>query len=120
MKNELTGAEKYKHIVLFCHHPFFINDVNEPAAYSRIEPEFRHKYLDLFNAGNVSAVFSGHYHNNNYAKYGEVELITTSAVGKPLGDAPSGIRIIQVFEDQLVSNYYAIEKIPESVEFEID
>ncbi len=41
----------------------------------------------------VRAVFAGHYHRNSYGTLGKMEMITTSAVGRPLGVDPSGFRV---------------------------
>ena len=94
IKKLLKRAE---HIVLFTHYPFFINVFDEPETYSNIAVETRNKYLALFKEYNVDAVFAGHLHNNASAKYGEMDMITTSAVGKPLAKAPSGLRIVKVY-----------------------
>lgn len=74
-------------IVLFCHYPFFINAFDEPETYSNIAIETRNRYLHLFKENNVDAVFAGHLHNNGSAKYGNMEMVTTSAVGNP-GKSP--------------------------------
>ncbi|GAH76052.1 unnamed protein product, partial [marine sediment metagenome] len=42
----------------------------------------------------------------------------TSAVGKPLGDAPSGLRIVKVFTDSIEHIYYGLDEIPDSIRFE--
>lgn len=103
------------HIILFSHYPFFNKTVDEPTAYSNIDLESRKKYLDLFNANKVEALFTGHYHNNSLAKYGEIQLVTTSALGKPLGKAPSGLRIIKVFSNKIEHEYFGLDSIPDVV-----
>ncbi len=113
LKNELFNARQKKHVVLFCHYPFFVRNRDEPESYSNIGTELRYKYLALFDSSDVRAVFSGHYHNNAYASYGDMELVITSAVGKPLAEVPSGIRIVQVYEERLKHQYYSLNEIPE-------
>ena len=115
LRKELSKAKKSEHIVLFCHFPFFINSFDEPDEYFNIPAGIRIKYLSLFQQGKVAAIFAGHLHNNNIAEYGEMQMVTTSSVGKPLGKAPSGIRIVKVFPDRIESIYYGLEEIPESV-----
>jgi hypothetical protein len=44
-------------------------------------------------------------------------MITTSAVGKPLADAPSGMRIIKIYPDRIESIYYGLDEIPEFITF---
>jgi serine/threonine-protein phosphatase CPPED1 len=106
------------HIILFSHYPFFNKTVDEPTAYSNIDIESRKKYLDLFNTNKVDALFTGHYHNNSLTKYGNIELVTTSALGKPLGKAPSGLRIIKVFSDRIEHEYFGLDSIPDAVPFD--
>jgi len=117
LTKKLKESLKAQHIILFCHYPFFIKTVDEPTAYSNIDLEYREKYLDLFNDNKVNAVFSGHYHNNSLSTYGNVQLVTTSALGKPLGKAPSGMRIVKVFSDKIEHEYFGLEELPDSVVF---
>jgi 3',5'-cyclic AMP phosphodiesterase CpdA len=119
LKKELEGQRKARHIILFGHYPFFIKNPDEAETYSNIGLELRSKYLDLFREYNVSAVFSGHLHNNAVSAGGETEMIVTSAVGRPLGEAPSGIRIIKVFRDRIENNYYSLAEIPDQVTFNV-
>ena len=117
LAKKLKKSENAQHIILFCHYPFFNKTVDEPTAYSNIDLEYRKKYLDLFNTNKVEAVFSGHYHNNSLAKYGKTQLVTTSALGKPLGKVPSGMRIIKVYSDRIEHEYFGLDLIPDSVLF---
>lgn len=50
-------------------------------------------------------MFAGHYHRNAYARAGEIEMVTTGAVGRPLGDDPSGFRVVDVHDDRLEHSY---------------
>ncbi len=115
---KIKKSANAQHIILFSHYPFFNKTVDEPTAYSNIDLENRKKYLDLFNANKVTAVFTGHYHNNSLTNYGDIQLVTTSALGKPLGKAPSGLRIIKVFTDRIEHEYFGLDLIPDSVHLE--
>ncbi len=115
LKKNLSKGKGSKHIVLFCHYPFFIDEFNEPDAYFNIPVDLRKKYFSLFTDKNVDAIFAGHLHKNNSAEYGKIKMITTSAVGKPLGADPSGIRIVTVFPDRIESVYYGLDEIPVSI-----
>jgi 3',5'-cyclic AMP phosphodiesterase CpdA len=119
LKKELKTAKKAKHIILFCHHPLFIKDPDEPETYSNIGIEKRKKYLELFADKNVTALFAGHYHDNAYGRYKSLSLITSGAVGRPLGKAPSGLRIVVVSKSGVASAYYSLDNIPETVDFDI-
>lgn len=114
---KLKRSQKAQHIVLFCHYPFFNKTVDEPTAYSNIDQEFRGKYLDFFKDNKVNALFTGHYHNNKLLNYGPVQLVTTSALGKPLGDAPSGLRIIKIYPERIDHQYYGLEELPDAVTY---
>jgi len=115
LAKQLKKSRGTQHIVLFCHYPFFNNTVDEPPTYSNIEPVSREKYLNLFNNNKVNAIFSGHYHNNSLSTYGNMQLVTTSALGKPLGKAPSGMRIVKVYSDRIEHEYFGLDELPESV-----
>lgn len=117
LSKKLRKSRNSQHILLFTHYPFFNKTVDEPTAYSNIDKEYREKYLNLFRNNNVAAVFSGHHHNNGYATYGNVELVTTSSLGKPLGKAPSGFRIVKVYNDKIEHEFYGLEELPDSVVF---
>jgi len=118
LTEKLKESRKTQHIILFCHYPFFNKTVDEPTAYSNIDLEYREKYLGLFNNNKVEAVFSGHYHNNSLSTYGNMQLVTTSALGKPLGKAPSGMRIVKVYSDKIEHAYFGLEELPDSVKFD--
>ena len=117
LTKRLKESQGASHIILFCHYPFFNKTVDEPTAYSNIDLDYREKYLDLFNDNKVTAVFSGHYHNNSLSNYRNMQLVTTSSLGKPLGKAPSGMRIVKVYSDRIEHGYYGLEELPDSIEF---
>ena len=117
LSKKLRKSRNSQHILLFTHYPFFNKTVDESTAYSNIDREYREKYLNLFKDSNVAAVFSGHHHNNGYATFGNVQLVTTSALGKPLGEAPSGFRIIKVFNDRIEHEFFGLDELPEKIEF---
>ncbi|MHC1705721.1 MAG: metallophosphoesterase [Tenuifilaceae bacterium] len=115
LTKKLKKSQGVQHIILFCHYPFFIKTVDESTAYSNIDLEYRKKYLDLFSANNVEAVFSGHYHNNSISTFSKMQLVTTSALGKPLGKVPSGMRIVKVYSNRIEHEYFGLDDLPESV-----
>ena len=63
-------------------------------------------------------MLAGHYHRNALARDGALEMITTSAVGRPLGDAPSGLRIVKVWPDRIEHAYYGLDEVPERISFD--
>lgn len=115
LKNELIKAGSAEHIILFCHFPFFINSFEEPETSSNISVETRNKYFSLFKDYKVEAIFAGHLHNNSSGKYENILMVTTSALGKPLANASSGIRIVKVYPGKIESVYYSLDEIPETI-----
>lgn len=117
LRKRLKESQGASHLILFCHFPFFNLSVDEPNTYSNIDLGDRKKYLNLFNSNKVEAIFAGHYHNNSLSTFGNMQLVTTSALGKPLGQAPSGMRIIKVYSNRIEHEYFGLEELPESVKF---
>lgn len=115
LKNELIKAGSAERIILFCHFPFFINSFEEPETSSNISVETRNKYFSLFKDYKVEAIFAGHLHNNSSGKYGNILMVTTSALGKPLANVSSGIRIVKVYPGKIESIYYSLDEIPETI-----
>lgn len=115
LEKELRKARRCRHILLFSHYPFFIKSEDEPETYSNIGPGLREKYLELFRKYDVSAVFSGHLHNNAESAFGDTEMVVTSAVGRPLGEAPSGFRIIKFSKERIDHEYYPLDEVPDQV-----
>jgi serine/threonine-protein phosphatase CPPED1 len=118
LKKQLKKARSSSHILVFGHYPFFIKSFDEPENYSNIQLKHRVKYLSLFEENEVDAIFSGHLHNNAQAEYEGIQLTATSAVGKPLGKAPSGFRIIQVTDDHIEHTFYGLDEVPDKVVFD--
>jgi len=77
----------------------------------------RKKYLELFAASGVTHVFAGHYHRNAFGKFGNIEMVTTGPVGKPLGKDPSGFRIISIDGNKVTHRYYNLDSIPDQSSF---
>jgi 3',5'-cyclic AMP phosphodiesterase CpdA len=119
IKKELSRSKRAGHTILFCHYPFFIRSYDEPENYSNIGMTNRKKYLTLFEENKADAIFSGHLHDDAYAKFGEMELFTTSPIGKPHGTISSGLRLVKILKgSEIVSNFYELDEIPETIEFD--
>ncbi|MPM77020.1 3',5'-cyclic adenosine monophosphate phosphodiesterase CpdA [bioreactor metagenome] len=115
LKKNLESNPQNLRRIVFTHHPFFIRDIDEKDNYSNIPLQKRKLYMDLFVDNNVKAIFSGHYHNNAESSYKSVDMITTSAVGKQLGQAKSGFRIVKVYSDSLSHEYIEISNLPKKI-----
>ncbi|MGB4398417.1 MAG: metallophosphoesterase [Daejeonella sp.] len=101
-----------KNIMVFMHHPFFLNSADEPNQYFNIDIEKRKMFLELFERYKVRQIFAGHYHRNAGGRAGNIEMITTGPVGRPLGSDSSGFRIVNVDGTSISHKYYALDSLP--------
>ena len=113
-----AAGEGTGRIVVFMHHPLFGENPGEADSPKAIPFERRRILLDLFHGSGVSTVFAGHWHANNYATDGGLEMVVTGAVGLSLGDDPSGIRIVKVGDDRIEHSYYGLDDVPSTVALE--
>ena len=112
LKNTLKESKNIKNKVVFLHHPLFINSPYEENNFISIHKPHRNILLSLFDLYGVNAVFAGHWHRNSYAKYKNIEIITSGPVGYPLGKDPSGIRILKANNTNLIHKYYPLDTLP--------
>ena len=61
-------------------------------------------------------MFAGHYHRNAYGLAGDMEMVTTGPVGRPLGEDRSGFRIVSVYETKIEHKYWAMDEVPHKIE----
>ena len=105
---QIAASVQQRHKIIFMHHPLYLNDPNEGDNYFVIPSARRAKISDLITEYDVSAVFTGHLHRNNYKKIGNTELVSTGPVGFPLGEDPSGIRHVRVDDNSLTHEYLGL------------
>jgi len=105
-----------RHIFVFTHFPLCLKSSDEADGYFNVPVMLRTELLQLLHKYQVTAVFSGHYHRNAYVNDHNLELITTSSSGKPLGDDPVGFRIVKVYPTHIEHSYYNYDELPEKVE----
>ena len=108
---ENTKNEKWQHIVVFLHHPFYLEQPGEANGYFNIPLDTRKKYLELFQKYSIRYVFAGHYHRNAYGEPGSLQMVTTGPVGKPLGRDSSGFRIVKVTPQAISHEYYPLDSL---------
>ena len=97
-----ASKEKPSHIFVFGHHPWFLYNENETAedlngisprptewegdgngfddSYFHVPVQYRKRVMELFNEHNVTACFSGHFHQNLVSKstFGMDMIVTSS------------------------------------------
>ena len=105
---QIAASVQKRHKIIFMHHPLYLNDPNEGDNYFVIPSVRRAKIIDLITEYDVSAVFTGHLHRNNYRKIGNTELVSTGPVGFPLGEDPSGIRHVRMDDNSLTHEYLGL------------
>ena len=108
---EQTASTNNSHIIIFMHHPLFLKDPDEANDYFNIPLKTRQAYLDLFRKYDIKAVLAGHLHQNNLTTNSRFEVVTTGPVGMPLGEDPSGFRIVKVYADHVEHRYYGLNDV---------
>ncbi|HYZ84942.1 MAG TPA: metallophosphoesterase [Bryobacteraceae bacterium] len=117
LRKELAQAKKSgaAHTIVFVHHPFFLKAIDEPDQYFNIPLDRRKRYLDLLRSHGVRYIFAGHYHRNAIASDGDLHMITTGPVGKPLGGDKSGLRVVSISKEHIAHQFYDFGSLPNSL-----
>lgn len=102
------SAQRPGPTILLGHHPLFLEHRAEPDSYWNIPARARQVILDAIDTFGVSAMFAGHYHRNNVSHAGPFQMVTSGPVGFPLGDDPSGIRLVDVTGQRITHHYIPI------------
>lgn len=98
--------------ILLGHHPLFLEEPDEPDSYWNVPIARRRFVLDLVERAGVRLGLAGHLHRNVVARAGDFEMVTSAAVGYPLGEDPSGFRLVRHEAGTTTHTYLPI---PESV-----
>ena len=114
---EKAKREGVKHLIVFLHQSLFLEDPNEPEQYFNLPLETRRRLLNLFHQYGVEHVYAGHYHRNAYGRDGSLEMITTGPVSRPIGNDPSGFRIVTIKDSTFESHYYGLGYMPPTIDF---
>lgn len=99
------AREQQTQVVLFGHHPLFLSHPSEPDSYWNLPQERRDPLLDIIRRGGIKNAFAGHWHRNSVAWDGDFEMVTSGPVGYPLGDDPSGFRLVSVDRGAVTHQY---------------
>jgi len=119
IKQTLQGFSSSKRILIFMHHPPYIDkrDIlssHEELIYSKdlsywiFEEHINNEFFNLFKDHQLEYIFTGHLHINLKTSFNKTKIITTSALGLPLGKDPSGYRIIDYKDGKLSYEFYPI------------
>ena len=99
-----VGAVK----VIFCHHPFFLKDIEEEDGYFQIQQAKRQEYFDIFVEKGVDALYAGHLHNCAGGNAYDIPVTTTTSVAYQIGESQPSIRIITVEDGKVTDELRAL------------
>lgn len=95
--------------LIFTHHPFFLEDLDEDDGYFQIQKDKRQEYFDMFKDRGVNAVFAGHLHDSRAAVYQGIPMLTTTSAAFQLGKSKPSVRVIRVNGDLVSEELVVIE-----------
>jgi serine/threonine-protein phosphatase CPPED1 len=118
LKKELEAAKASgaQQIIVFQHHPYFSEKVDEPDGWGNVPLERRRPMLELLHRYGVRYVFAGHVHKNLNVKDGDLEMTTSGPVGMSFSEDESGIRMAVVTAEGVKHRYYNFGKLPDRLE----
>ena len=96
LEETLEATEASDVTLIFGHHPFFCENIDEEDSHVQIPKSKRRQYFDYFKSKGVDAVFAGHLHDNRAGEYEGIPMLTTTSSGYQLGNAPASIRVITI------------------------
>jgi 3',5'-cyclic AMP phosphodiesterase CpdA len=101
-------------IIVFQHHPMFLKDPDEKEEYFNLPVDTRKRLLGLLHEAGVQWVFTGHHHKSGEARDGDLAMIVTGPVGKPLG-GKSGFRVVKLTAAGVDQRYYDFSDLPNAI-----
>ena len=104
LEETLSHLEKGTVTIIFCHHSFFLTDIEEGDSYFPIQKDKRKRYFDLFAKYGVQAVYAGHLHNNAEGEYNGIRMKTATSSAYQLGDAQPSVRVIVVEDGAILED----------------
>ena len=108
LKETLSGLDFDTNVVIFLHHPPYIN-VNDlsksqaqylledrPIDYWIFPKETINEFMGLLEPFKNKSIYSGHLHSNLVTSFNGIKITVTSSLGLPLGEDNSGFRMINI------------------------
>ena len=119
IKETLKTFKSKKRIIVVMHHPPFIDKKDilnsgekdlhgKDISYWAFEKKINDEFFNLFENHSLEYIFTGHLHINLETQFNKTKIIVTSALGVPLGNDPSGYRIIDFKNEKLSYDFYKI------------
>ncbi len=115
LEDTLRGVRgaRYRHRIVFMHHPFCMKTIDEKECYENLSVETRVRLLTIFEENEVDAIFSGHFHGNRQLEVGGIECVITTAVARSLRGGPPGFRIVKVTPGGVEHSFHSWDHAPE-------
>lgn len=138
LEAELARARdsRAQHILLFCHHPLFLESVDEPDdsdsfgvthfvedgvqhtlrnGYFHVAAHHRQRLVALLTQFGCKLVFTGHWHRNAEIRCPRsgVTVVVTTAVGKQLAGDSAGLRVVSVTADAVTYPFFSLDELDE-------
>lgn len=101
LEETLDATQASDVTLIFGHHPFFCENIDEEDSHVQIPKLKRLQYFDYFRSKGVDAVFAGHLHDNRAGEYEGIPMLTTTSSGYQLGNGSASIRVITIKDGQV-------------------
>ena len=108
LEETLEATQESDVTLIFGHHPFFCESIDEEDSHVQIPKSKRRQYFDYFSSKGVDAVFAGHLHDNSAGEYEGIPMLTTTSSGYQLGTGPASIRVITIKDGQMTEELVPI------------
>lgn len=102
MENELSKGRSEDVKLVFGHHPFFVNDIEEEDSYHQIPKAKRTDYFKMFSENGVDAIYAGHLHESALGEYEGIPMRTTTSSAYQLGESKPSIRLITIKNAEII------------------
>ncbi|HIF72678.1 MAG TPA: hypothetical protein EYQ61_09015 [Dehalococcoidia bacterium] len=106
----IAGQLNAKRIVLFSHHPLFVESADEEDNPWSIKKKYRKPLLEIAADHGIKANFAGHLHRNNIVSENGIQVVASGSIGYPLGHDPSGFRVVKVTPKRIRHEYHSLEE----------
>jgi 3',5'-cyclic AMP phosphodiesterase CpdA len=114
LKKELETAKNSdsRHIIVFQHHPYFLEDAKEADSYGNVPLKRRQAVLDLLHDYGVHYVFAGHVHTHSIGKDGDLDMVAVGPVAMSFDVHGSGMMLAAVTPEGVQYRYYGFNRLP--------
>ena len=96
MAEQLSKGDPDDVKLVFGHHPFFVENIDEEDTYHQLPKAKRMEYFDIFTANGVDALYAGHLHESASGEYQGIKVRTTTSSAYQLGASKPSLRKITI------------------------